>query len=274
MLARTDPLTVLHAALRDRSLEWVDLTHPLSDATPIIELPEPYANTPGWSLDEVSHYDERGPLFYWNSFGGSEHMGTHFDAPLHWITGRDGDDVSSVPAERLSGPAVVLDRTAAVVRDPDYLLTIEDVRAFEGEHGPLPQGGWLLFRTGWSARYWDRNSFLMSDERGTHWPGVDPDCARFLAEETEILGFGVEQIGIDAGCAHELDPPWPAHHYLLGSGKYGLAQLANLERLPASGSTLIAAPLRILNGSGSPARVLALARTAAGGDYPGTADAR
>ena len=80
MAARADPLTLLQAALRGGSLEWVDLTHPLSEATPIIELPEPYANTPGWSLEEVSRYDERGPLFYWNSFGGSEHMGTHFDA--------------------------------------------------------------------------------------------------------------------------------------------------------------------------------------------------
>ncbi len=268
MPARADPLTLLHAALRDGSLEWVDLTHPLSSATPIIELPEPYANTPGWSLEEVSRYDERGPLFYWNSFRGSEHMGTHFDAPLHWITGRDGDDVSSVPAERLFGPAVVIDRTAAVVRDPDYLLTIEDVRGFEDEHGPLPPGGWLLFRTGWSSRYWDRNAFLMSDERGTHWPGVDADCARFLAEETEIVGLGVEQIGIDAGCAHELDPPWPAHHYLLGRGKYGLAQLANLDRVPATGSFLIPAPLRIVNGSGSPARVLALVPAGTQGSNP------
>jgi kynurenine formamidase len=252
------PLLSLYSAIEDGSVECVDLTHPLREATPIIELPEPYANTPGWSLEEVSNYDERGPLFYWNSFTGSEHMGTHFDAPVHWITGRDREDVSQIPPERLIGPVVVIDRTAEVAANRDYLLTLEDVRRFEKEQGPLPKGGWLLFRTGWSSRYWDRSAFLVSDEQGTHWPGIEAECARFLAQETELLGYGVEQIGIDCGPAHELDPPWPAHHYLLGIGKFGLAQLVNLERLPPTGSLLIPAPLRIVRGSGSPARVIAL----------------
>ena len=248
----------LYAAIEDGSVRCVDLSHPLSEATPIIELPKPYANTPGWSLEEVSHYDERGPIFYWNSFSGSEHMGTHFDAPIHWITGRDREDVSEIPPERLIGPAVVIDRTKEVEANRDYLLTLADVRGFEQEHGPLPRGGWLPFRTGWSSRYWDRSAFLAQDEHGTHWPGIDAECARFLAEETELKGYGVEQIGIDTGLAHELDPPWPAHHYVLGAGKFGLAQLANLDSLPPTGSVLVPAPLRIVRGSGSPMRVIAL----------------
>jgi kynurenine formamidase len=254
----TDPIRSLHSTIEEGSVECVDLTHPLSEATPIIELPEPYANTPGWSLDEVSRYDERGPIFYWNSFTGSEHMGTHFDAPVHWITGRDREDVSQIPPERLIGPAVVIDRTKEVAANRDYLLTVDDLQGFQREHGPLQRGGWLLFRTGWSSRYLDRSAFLESDEQGTHWPGLDSECARFLAEETELRGYGVEQIGIDTGLAHELDPPWPAHHFLLGAGKFGLAQLANLERLPPTGSLLIPAPLKIVRGSGSPARVIAL----------------
>jgi len=252
------PFLSLYSGIEDGSVECVDLTHPLSEATPIIELPEPFANTPGWSLEEVSNYDERGPIFYWNSFSGSEHMGTHFDAPVHWITGRDREDVSQIPPERLIGPAVVIDRTKEVAANRNYLLTVADVRGFEREHGPLPKGGWLLFRTGWSSRYWDSSAFLESDEHGTHWPGIDSECARFLAEETDIRGYGVEQIGIDCGLAHELDPPWPAHHYLLGAGKFGLAQLASLDRLPPTGSLLIPAPLRIVRGSGSPTRVMAL----------------
>ena len=245
-----NPFAALVSAIEDGSVECVDLTHPLSEATPIIRLPEPLANTPGWSLEEVSNYDERGPIFYWNSFSGSEHMGTHFDAPVHWITAR-----SSCLVRCLS---VVIDRTKEVAANRDYLLTVADVRGFEHEHGPLPKGGWLLFRTGWSSRYWDSSAFLESDEHGTHWPGIDSECARFLAEETDIRGYGVEQIGIDCGLAHELDPPWPAHHYLLGAGKFGLAQLENLERLPPTGSLLIPAPLRIVRGSGSPTRVIAL----------------
>jgi kynurenine formamidase len=252
------PLSSLHSAIDEGSVECVDLSHPLSEATPIIQLPEPYANTRGWSLEEISKYDRLGPLFYWNSFSGSEHMGTHFDAPIHWITGRDREDVSQIPPERLIGPAVVIDRTPEVASNRDYLLSLEDVHGFEREHGPLPRRGWLLFRTGWSSRYRDRNAFLETDEDGTHWPGVDSECARYLAEGTKLLGFGVEQIGIDCGPAHELDPPWPAHHYLLGAGKFGLAQLANLDRVPATGSLLIASPLRIVGGSGSPARVIAL----------------
>jgi kynurenine formamidase len=166
----------LYSAIEDGSVECVDLSHPLSDATPIIELPEPYANTPGWSLEEVSNYDERGPLFYWNSFRGSEHMGTHFDAPVHWITGRDREDVSQIPPERLIGPAVVIDRTKEVAANRDYLLTLADIQAFEKEHGPLPKGGWLLFRTGWCTRYWDRSAFLERDGRAPTGPASIPSA--------------------------------------------------------------------------------------------------
>jgi kynurenine formamidase len=254
MIAPVQALEVLVAALADGSVEIVDLTHSLSEATPVIELPEPFANTPGFDRTELSRYDERGPAWYWNAFSAGEHVGTHFDAPVHWITGRDGDDVASIPAARLVGPAVVIDRTAEAESDPDYLLTIDDVREYE----PLPAGCWLLLRTGWSARHHDRGAFLNTDETGPHWPGPAPELARYLAEQTDVLGFGTEHVGIDAGIAHSFDPIYPAHHWLLGAGKSGLASLANLDRLPPTGSVVAAAPLRIAGGSGSPVRVLAL----------------
>jgi kynurenine formamidase len=137
------------------------------------------------------------------------------------------------------------------------LLTAEDVRAFE-ETTKLPRNGWLLFRTGWGARHEDPAAFLSTDEQGSHWPGVTPECAEYIAKETTLRGFGCEQVGTDAGLAYGFDPPYPMHHFLLGSGKYGLASLANLERLPLDGAFLIAAPLRIEGGSGSPCRVIAL----------------
>src|SRR6266581_3639258 len=142
-----DALSSLVEALAGGTVEVVDLTQPLLEATPIIQLPPPFANTPGWKLHEISHYDERGPAWYWNSFEGGEHVGTHLDAPIHWITGQERDDVSQVPAHRLVGPAVVIDKTAEAASDPDFLLQIDDIRAFEAEHGPLPEGGWLLYRT-------------------------------------------------------------------------------------------------------------------------------
>ena len=245
-------------AITAGGVEVVDLTAPLTETTPTIQLPPPFANTAPFRLHEISRYDERGPAWYWNDFSAGEHVGTHFDAPVHWVTGQGGEDVAAVPARRLIAPAVVIDRTAEAARDPDYLLEVDDVRAWTAEHGPLPTGGWLLYRTGWDARSADQQAFLNADEAGPHTPGISPGCARWLAESTAILGLGVETVGTDAGAAHGFDPPFPCHAFVLGAGKYGLTQLQNVGRLPTTGAVVVAGPLPIVGGSGSPARVLAL----------------
>ncbi|HEY1278006.1 MAG TPA: cyclase family protein [Thermoleophilaceae bacterium] len=252
------PLAELLAALASGAVRVVDLTQPLSESTPVIKLPDPFVNTPGLTRRELSRYDERGPAWAWSTLEICEHVGTHFDAPIHWITGRDGEDVASVPAARLAGPAVVIDKSAEAAADPDYLLTVEDVRAFEAEHGSLPAGGWLLLRTGWDARAHDEADFLNVEDGRPRTPGPDAECARWLAEETPIVGIGVETVGIDAGAAGGFDPPFPVHHHLLGNAKYGLTQLANLAELPPTGALVVVAPLRLVDGTGSPARVLAL----------------
>jgi kynurenine formamidase len=246
------------AALAEGTVEVVDLTAPLSEATPILRLPEPFGNTIPFSLREISRYDDRGPAWYWNDISTGEHTGTHFDAPVHWITGRGGQDVSQVPPSRLVAPAVLLDASERAAANPDFLLEIDDVQEWTEANGPLPDGGWLLYRTGWDARSNDEAAFLNADETGPHTPGVSPACAKWLAEETRLLGIGVETVGTDAGAAHGFDPPFPCHSFFLGAGKYGLTQLQNLDRLPTRGAVLIATPLPILGGSGSPARVLAL----------------
>jgi kynurenine formamidase len=247
-------LTELIAALASGDVRVIDLTQPLSERTPVLQLPPPFANTPGLSRREISRYDDRGPAWAWDALEIGEHVGTHFDAPVHWITGRDGEDVAGVPASRLVGPAVVIDKSAEAVEDPDYLLGVDDVRAFEAEHGDLPEGGWLLLRTGWDARADDQDAFL----NGGRTPGPDVDCARLLAHERPIAGFGVETVGTDAGAAHSFDPAFPVHHFLLGAGKYGITQLANLAELPPTGALIVVAPLKLVNGTGSPSRVLAL----------------
>jgi kynurenine formamidase len=251
-------LQALVSGISGGSIAVVDLTAPLSSQTPILKLPEPFADTATFSLEEISRYDDRGPAWYWNNFRSGEHTGTHLDAPIHWVTGKDQDDVSQIPPGRLVGPAVVIDHADRAATDPDHLLRVEDVEAFEAEHGPLPEGGWLLYRTGWDARAQDEAAFLNADDTGPHTPGIDVACARWLATERPILGIGVETVGTDAGAAHSFDPPFPCHSFLLGAGKYGLTQLANVDRLPATGALLIAAPLKIVGGSGSPTRVLAL----------------
>ena len=116
-------VTALLEALAGGEVEIVDLTQPLSESTPIIQLPPPFANTPGLKVHEISHYDDRGPAWAWRWLEIGEHVGTHFDAPIHWITGQDKADLATMPAEDLIGPAVVLDRVAETEADPDYLLT-------------------------------------------------------------------------------------------------------------------------------------------------------
>jgi kynurenine formamidase len=251
-------LTSLLADLAEGRLEIIDLTAPLSEQTPVIRLPPPFANTQRFSLQEISRYDDRGPAWYWNDVSTGEHVGTHFDAPVHWITGRDGLDVAQVPPGQLVGPAVVVDKSAECAENPDFLLEVAHLGQWQAEHGPLPQRGWLLYRTGWDSRAHDQAALLNADESGPHTPGISVECARWLAEQAPIIGFGVETVGTDAGAAHGFDPPFPCHASLLGAGKYGLTQLANLARLPPTGTVLVVAPLPILGGSGSPARVFAL----------------
>ena len=255
-------LNDLIAAIRDETIEVIDLTAPLSASTPVIRLPEPFGNTATFALREISRYDERGPAWYWNDISTGEHTGTHFDAPVHWVTGQDGADVSQVPVNQLIAPAVVLDFSAQAATDPDFLLEIEHVKQWEGEHGPLPDGGWLLYRTGWDARSVDQEQFLNANATGPHTPGISVACARWLADEAPVIGLGVETVGTDAGAAHSFDPPFPCHSALLGAGKYGLTQLQNLALLPPQGAVVIAGPLPITGGSGSPSRVLGLVERA------------
>jgi kynurenine formamidase len=239
------------------AVDVIDLTAPLSDATPVLQLPPPFANTKSFTLTEISRYDELGPAWYWNDITTGEHTGTHFDAPVHWITGKDGEDISQVPPAKLIAPAAVLDFHESAAADPDFLLEISDVEAWEEAYGPLPDGGWLLYRTGWDARSGDQREFLNANETGPHTPGISVECAGWLAGRS-ILGLGVETVGTDAGAAHSFEPPFPCHTALLGAGKYGLTQLRNLALLPPQGAVIVAAPLPIVGGSGSPCRVLAL----------------
>src|SRR3954454_5185346 len=164
-------LDTLAAALVSGDVRVVDLTQPLHEKTPVLKLPPPFANTPGLTRHEISRYDDRGPAWAWSWLEIGEHVGTHFDAPIHWISGKEGDDLASVPPERLVGPAVMIDKSAEAAANHDYVLTVDDVRAFEVEHGPLPAGGWLLLRTGWDARADDEDAFLNASSGMPRTPG-------------------------------------------------------------------------------------------------------
>jgi kynurenine formamidase len=255
----TGTVAALLDAVAGGSVEIVDLTQPLSESTPVIKLPPPFVNTPGLSREEISHYDDRGPAWAWYTLTIGEHVGTHLDAPIHWVTGKDGADVGSITPSQLIGPACVIDKTFETDTDNGYLLTVADLEAWEGEHGRVPDGAWVLLRTGWGSRADDEVAFLNAGPNGPKTPGPDVEASRWLAYERSILGFGVETVGIDAGAAGGFDPPFPLHNFLLGAGRLGLTQLANLDRLPITGALLVVSPLRLVGGTGSPSRVFAFA---------------
>ena len=227
----TSVLSQLLEELNSGSLKVVDLTTPLGPDTVVIDLPPMFAPSPGVTVSEISHYDQRGPAWYWNIITMGEHTGTHFDAPIHWVTGKD------LPNNATD--------------------TIERVEQWESEHGRLPAGAWLLVRTAWSKRT-GREEFLGLQADGSHSPGFHPTCSAFLAKERDILGVGVETVGTDAGLAGGFDPPFPSHTFMHGAGKFGITSLVNLELLPPTGAIVIAAPLKFVQGSGSPLRVIAI----------------
>ncbi len=252
-------LTQLVDELNAGRIEVVDLTQPLGPETPVIGLPEIFASSPGVTIEQISRYDDNGPAWYWNTLNLGEHTGTHFDAPIHWITGKDLPDnaCDTLPIGRFVGPACVIDVTADVEANPDFLLTPERLEAWESEYGRVPAGAWVLLQTGWSRRS-TAEDFLNVAEDGPHSPGFDKATSELLALDRDVTGVGVETVGTDAGQAGGFDPPFPNHSTMHGAGKLGLASLTNLDRLPATGAIVIAAPLKIVDGSGSPLRVLAL----------------
>lgn len=255
----TNSLVSLIADLAAGRIRVVDLTQTLSPDFPHIALPPEFGQSAPFRLDEVSRYDERGPNWYWNNFTCGEHTGTHFDAPIHWVSGRNvpNNSTDTIPVEKFVAPACVVDCSQQAAQNADFLLTADHLRNWEKEHGRIPAGSWLLMRTDWSKRT-DPLAYQNYDETGQHTPGPDADAVHFLIDERDVIGFGSEAIGTDAGQAQHLLPPYPCHYYMHGSGRYGLQCLTNLDKLPPTGSVVIAPPLKIRKGSGSPLRVLAL----------------
>ena len=252
-------LTQLITGVAAGNIRVIDLTQVLSPDFPAIELPPEFGQCAGYTSKEISRYDSRGPAWYWNEFSCNEHTGTHFDAPIHWVSDKDlpNNSVDTVPVTNLIAPACVIDCSKEAAAHADYLLDVDFVEKWEAKNGKIPPKNWFLMRTDWCKRKTPAE-YLNMNESGQHTPGPTAKLVQWLIKERDVLGFGVETIGTDAGQAFANDPPYPCHFYMHGAGRYGLQCLANLDLLPPQGAVVISPPLKLQGGSGSPLRVLAL----------------
>jgi kynurenine formamidase len=251
-------LSGLLRALADGSVEIVDLGLTLNEHNLVIQLPPPFANTPGFKKHEVSMYDEKGPAWAWYWYEVGEHVGTHFDAPNHWITGRHLAALQDIDPRTLIGPIVVVDVEAEAVKNPDVVVTKAMLLEWEAKHGRIPKGAWVFIRSGWAKFADDATRFFNTRDDGPHTPGMGATGAKFLVEERDVVGVGVETVGTDAGQAGKENPPFPNHAIMHGAGKYGLTSLTNLHRIPTTGAVLIVLPMKVEGGTASPVRPIAL----------------
>ncbi|WP_193194146.1 cyclase family protein [Nostoc sp. MG11] len=191
--------------------------------------------------------------YYLRRFSLGEHSATHINAPnsFHSL----GVGIDQYPAQSLVIPAVVIDIRQAAIVNPDYALTIADVLVWEEQYGEIPAGNAVLLYTGWQEKWFDKNAFFSQDAEGImHFPGFSSDATRFLLNERQISGVGIDTHGVDPG----KDNSFITNRLVLEQPRIVLENLTNLDQLPPKGTTLVIGVLRLQNGSGSPAGVLAL----------------
>lgn len=229
------------------SVTVVDLTHAVSADAPYWPGPD---RSPFTHDTLRAHPDGRPAMA---AYAVPEHFGTHLDAPVHSAAGQAS--VDELPPSRLLGPAVVIDVTGAVAADSDYAVTADDLRSWEAAHGTIPPGAIVLARTGWARLWEDGSAYYARDATGTlHFPGFGEDAARFLVDERDVAGIGIDSGSVDPGNARG----FPVHGIVNGSGAFHLENVADMGALPEAGAYLIVAPVKIAGGSGGQVRIFAV----------------
>jgi kynurenine formamidase len=231
---------------------WIDLTHDFADDAVYWPTADPFL------LEVVSRGRTDAGFFYAaNRFAAAEHGGTHIDAPIHFAEGRW--TLAEIPLEKLMGPAAVVDVSGSAARERDYLVTVADLEAWEERHGRLPDGAILLLYTGF-GRYWpDRTRYMGTDARGAeavadlHFPGLAPEAARWLVENRTVHAVGLDTPSID----HGRSTLFESHVTLFTANIPAFENVANLDRLPATGAIVVAMPMKIRDGTGGPLRIAA-----------------
>ena len=252
-------LQSLLEGIKSASVKVVDLTHTLSERFPALQLPPEFGQVAPFSKTKISQYDDKGPGWYWNNFTCGEHTGTHFDAPVHWVTGKDypNNSVDTIPTQHFVAGANVIDASEEVKKNNDFVLTPEYIQEWEKKHGNIEPGTWVLFRTDWHKRDLEKEFLNVGEDGLNHTPGPSKEAVEYMISK-DVLGFGVETINTDAGMSFTWEFQLPCHTLMHGASKYGLQCLINLDQLPPKGAVIVAAPLKIEQGSGSPLRVFAL----------------
>jgi kynurenine formamidase len=234
------------------SSKVVDLSHAFNAET--IYWP---TSPSGFELRVLHKGPTKAGFFYFaQAFCSPEHGGTHLDAPMHFA--ERGWTSSDIPAERLVAPAIVIDVASKAEANPDYMLSVEDIAAWETAHGRIPDKAIVLLRTGWSARWPDKKAYLGDDTPGDathlHFPSFSPEAAAWLAKERRPNFIGVDTASVDNGPSQDFQV-----HRIIGAANIGgLENLTNLDQLPPTGAIVVALPMKIEKGSGGPARIIAL----------------
>jgi kynurenine formamidase len=222
-----------------------DLTHTFSPQIPVFPAFKPVQIRQRFTIAKDG--------FFANEITFDEHTGTHLDAPIHFVADRPSAD--RLAPDRFFAPLAVVSIEARAAKDPDAVVTVDDILAWERRHGRLPSGAFVAMHSGWDARIGDANRFLNKDAQGTmHAPGFSEEAARFLAQERDIVGAGVDTMSLDVASAQK----FVAHLALLGAGKYAVELMANLATVPPSGATLIVGGPKHQGASGGPVRVFAV----------------
>ncbi len=236
----------------DEAGEWIDLTYELSSESVFWPTAEPFRLTV-----DAEGMTDRGYYYSAYSFATAEHGGTHIDAPVHFAQGQMS--VEQIPLSRLIGPAAVVDVTRQSAADRDYQIRTEDLQRWETEHGRLPDGAIVLFRTGFGRHWPDAASYLGTAERGEagaanlHFPGLHPDAAAWLVAERRVASVGIDTASIDYGQSRR----FRSHVALMQADVPAFENVANLQRVPAEGALVVALPVKIKGGSGGPLRIVA-----------------
>jgi kynurenine formamidase len=210
-----------------------------------------------FQLDKVA--EGRTPQGFWYSsynYSGSEHVGTHLDAPFHFAEGRWTTD--QIPLGKTIGAAVRIDVRSKADSDRDYRLTVDDIRSWEKRNGRLPKDAIVLMYSGWGKYWGDRKRYLGTDEPGNvsdlHFPGFSEEAAEFLVKERSVKAVGIDTPSIDHGPSRD----FPVHQVFGEANVPIFENVAALERIPAKGATIFAIPMKIKGGSGAPLRIFAL----------------